>query len=246
MIEKSVDVKTPDGVCDSYFFAPGDDGKWPAVIIYSDIGGTRESYKDMARDFVVQGFCVLVPNVYYRGGRNPVFEGQYKFGDETYRARALELGKGNTPDAVSRDAVAQAQFLLAQKQVKGPGVCVVGFCMTGAWAIRAAAAAPDLFAAAASFHGGRLATDAPDSPHLLLPKVKARLLFGFAVEDGSMPVEAIARLETALKEAGTRYEAETYEGAKHGWMMKDHAAYHPAQRERGWQKLLSTFKAATA
>jgi len=247
MIEKNVDVKTPGGVADAQFFAPGEDGTWPAVIIYTDIGGIRAAYEDMARDFVAEGFCVLLPNVYYRnGGRNPVFNPPFKFGDEASREKALAFGKANTPDAIAEDTKAYVEFALAQKQVKGPKVCVVGFCMTGAWAIRTAAAAPDKVAVGASFHGGRLATDAPDSPHLLIPKVKAKMLFGYAIEDGGMPPEAIARLEAAMKDAGVSFESETYEGAKHGWMMKDHGAHNAAQRERGWKNMVRVFKAETA
>jgi carboxymethylenebutenolidase len=245
MIEKKVDIQTPDGVSDALFFAPGEDGQWPGVIIYPDIGGIRPCYEEMARDFAKEGFCALVINIYYRGKRTPVFDPPFKFGDDASRATAQEYAKKNTAEALEKDTGAYVDFLLAQKQVKGPKVCVVGFCMTGSWAIRTAAARPDKVAAASSFHGGRLATDAPESPHLLAPKIKGKMLFGFAVEDGSMPLEAIAKLEAALKQAGVSYEAETYDGAKHGWMMKDHPAYHPDQEVRGWRKMVSFFKDAT-
>ena len=132
-------------------------------------------------------------------------------------------------------------FLAAQPQVKGPGVGVVGYCMGGAIALRMMAAFPGRVAAAASYHGGHLATDAPNSPHLLADKLQGELYFGHADKDVFMDAQAIARLEAALKTAGVRFQSEVYAGANHGFAVEGSHAYKPEASERHWQTMLALF-----
>ena len=166
-----------------------------------------------------------------------MFDFPLKFGEERTMKRIAELAEPLTPEAMARDAKAYVDFLSKQESVaKGP-LAVVGYCFTGGMALRIAAACPDRIAAAASFHGGSLYTDAPTSPHLLFPLVKARLYFGHAIEDRSMPKEAIDKLDRALKTWGGRYENEVYEGAHHGWTAPDGPAYNQPQAERAFAKL---------
>jgi carboxymethylenebutenolidase len=164
----------------------------------------------------------------------------FKFGDEKTTARMGEVRKFVTPAGIESDAHAFVGFLLAQKQVKGK-IGTVGYCMGGGMAMRTAAAEPDKVAAAASFHGSQLASDTPDSPHTLAPKIKAQMYFGFAIEDRSMPPEAVEKLKDALDAAEVEYEAETFAGARHGWCVKDHTVYHEHQAEHAWHHLVGFF-----
>ena len=141
------------------------------------------------------------------------------------------------------DAPALVDFLLAQKQLKGK-VGTVGYCMGGGLAMRTAAAVPGKVAACVTFHGSQLASAEPDSPHTLAPKIKARMHLGFAIEDRTMPPEAVEKLKTALDAGGVKYDSEVYAGAKHGWCVKDHTVYNEAQAERAWAKMVSLFREA--
>jgi carboxymethylenebutenolidase len=241
VIEKQVNVKTADGIDDCDLMYPDENGKWPAVIIYTDIGGRRAVFREMAKRLAAEGFVVLVPNPFYRVGPSPVYE-DFKFGDEKTTARMGEVRKFVTGSGTESDAHALVAFLNSQKQVNG-NIGTVGYCMGGGMAMRTAAAEPGKVVAAASFHGSQLASDAPDSPHLLAPKIKAQLYFGFAIEDKSMPPEAVEKLKAALDAAGVNYDAEVYAGARHGWCVKDHTVYHEHQAEHAWHHMVELFKA---
>ena len=224
-----------DGVADCVLYLV-DDGRHPAVIHYPDGVGTRPSQRQMARRVAELGYNVLLPNIYYRTSRPPFFAGKFDFGDEKIRARLTELTTPLSPAAMDRDAASYIDFLAARNEVAEGPMAVVGFCFTGAFAVRTAAARSDRIAAAASFHGGRLATDDPNSPHLQLPRINARLYFGHARDDASMPSDAIAKLDAALSAWGGEYQSEVYE-ARHGWTVPDSAAYDEAEAERAFAKL---------
>jgi len=243
MIEKKIDVKTPDGVADCELFYPSETGAWPGVIMYTDIGGLRPVFRDMAKRLAAEGFAVLVPNPFYRVSRTPVYPDPFKFGEEKTTARMAEVRPSVTPAGAMRDGPAFVDFLLAQKQVKGK-IGTVGYCMGGGLAMRTAAASPDKVAAAASFHGSQLASAEPDSPHTLASRIKAQMYFGFAIEDRTMPPEAVDKLKAALDAGGVRYEGEVYAGARHGWCVKDHSVYHEAQAEHAWAHLIGFFHEA--
>lgn len=240
MIDKTIDIKTPDGTADCELFYPSENGAWPAAILYTDIGGLRPVFRDMAKRLAADGYVVLVPNPFYRAGRTPVYQ-NFKFGDEKTTQRMGELRPFVTAAGTARDATAYVHYLRSLPQVKGK-MGTVGYCMGGGLAMGTAAAEPAEVAAAASFHGSRLASDEPDSPHKLAPKIKARMFFGYAVEDRTMPPEAVEKLEKALDAAGVRFESETFEGARHGWCVKDHNVYNEPQAERAWSRLLKLFK----
>ncbi len=182
---------------------------------------------------------VLTPNVFYRTGRAPMFDFPVKVGEERTMKRIAELSEPLTPEAVERDASAYVDFLATHGCVGEGQMGVVGYCFSGALAMRTAAARPDRIAAAASFHGGRLFTDAPTSPHLVLPRIKAHLYFGHATQDQSMPQEAIDKLNRALQAWGGLYESEVYEGAYHSWTVPDSPVYNQPQAvKRGKGRLL--------
>jgi carboxymethylenebutenolidase len=195
----------------------------------------------MARRLAEEGYAVLVPNLFHRTSKLPVFDFPLQFGDDRTTKRLGELSAPLTPDAMERDASAYVDFLAASKGVAPGPMGVVGFCFSGSMAMRAAAARPDRIAAAASFHGGRLCTDQPTSPHRELPRIKGRLYFGHAVDDKSMPAEQISKFEDVLKAWGGRYESETYEGALHGWTVPGGHVYNHVQAERAFEKLTQWF-----
>lgn len=228
MEELQVEIRTPDGIADGILYRCGEGA--PGVVNLPDGAGVRASQRQMARRLAGQGYNVLLPNIYYRTAREPFFEGTFDFQNEQMRARFAELTAPVTPEAMERDGSAYVDF------AGGDRVAIVGYCFTGAFALRTAAAKPNRVAAAASFHGGRLYTDDPHSPHLSLPRVKARLYFGHAKDDRSMPAEAIRNFEEALAAWGGRYESETYD-ALHGWTVPDSRAYDEAEAERAFGKL---------
>jgi carboxymethylenebutenolidase len=241
MIEK-IDITTSDGVADAILYRPDGDGPWPGVIHLTDIGGIRPAHCDIARRLAGEGYVVMVPNVFYRTARPPVFPRGPDVTDEVRMKRFSELAAPLTPEAIERDAQAFVDALASQEHVsRDAKFGVAGYCFTGAVAMRYAAARSDRIAAAASFHGGGLFTDSPTSPHLVLPRIKARLYFAHAVKDRSMPEEAIRGFERALEEWGGRYESETYDAAYHSWTASDSPVYNQAQAERAFQKLVSVF-----
>jgi carboxymethylenebutenolidase len=241
MKEEEIEVPTADGTADAVFFHAAD-GRGPGVIFLPDGIGTRPSQRQMAARIAAEGYNVLLPNIYYRTARAPFFSEKVDFTDERTKARFAELTSAVSPDAMERDGSAYVDYVASRAEVSDGPMGVVGFCFTGAFALRTAAARPDRIAAAASFHGGRLYKDDPSSPHLLLPRIRARLYFGHARDDGSMPAEAIARLEAALAESGLAYESETY-NARHGWTVPDSAAYDEPEAERAFGKLRALFAA---
>ncbi|HKP56029.1 MAG TPA: dienelactone hydrolase family protein [Polyangiales bacterium] len=246
MTEETIEVRTPDGIADGFLNRPAAGSPAPGVIMLTDIGGIREVTKQLAQRVADQGFVVLSPNVFYRTGRSPLWSFRPNFGDERTAKRFAELAGPLQQPAVERDAQAYADFLAAQPGVRQGPLAVVGYCFTGGVALRMAAAQPERFAAVASFHGGGLCTDAPTSPHLVLPRVRARLYFGHASQDRSMSQESIDKLGTALAAWGGKHESELYEGAFHGWTMADSPVWNEPQAERAFGKLIELLKQTLA
>ena len=249
IVEAEVMIPTADGMADGFLYTPKIEGppagaaRWPGALHLVDIGGIRDSHRGMAKRLASEGYVVLLPNVFYRVGKAPFFAWPMKMDDEMTMRRLGELRDSLPPAAVEADGKAYIDFLASQESVTGGAMGAVGYCFTGAMALRFAASQPDKIAAAASFHGGRLYTDEPASPHRLLPRVKARLYFGHAVEDRGMPKEAIERFEQALAAWGGKYESETYAGAHHGWTVPDSPSYNPPQAKRAFEKLTELFAA---
>jgi carboxymethylenebutenolidase len=240
MTQKTVEIRTADGATEGLIFQPEGAQPRAGVIHLTDIMGIRPSHEQMAQRLASQGYTVLMPNLFYRTGKPPLFDFAPQIGEERTMKRFGELSGPLTPEAVERDASAYVDFLSAYSGISGK-LGVVGYCLAGSYAVRAAAARPEKIAAAASFHGGRLYTDEPISPHLVLPKIKARLYFGHAVQDRSMPEEAIQKFNAALAAWGGRHESETYEGALHGWTVPNGPVYNEPQAERAFVKLTELF-----
>ncbi|MGW7202067.1 dienelactone hydrolase family protein [Streptomyces sp. NPDC054837] len=241
----SVDIRTEDGVADAYLVHPGDGLPHPGVLLYQDAFGLRPHLESMADRLAGAGYTVLVPNVFYRHGRSPVFE-LPEFIDTDSRPDLWDsigpVMQSLTPELAMRDAGAYLGWLGGSPLVADGPVALTGYCMGARLSLLTAGTYPDRVAVAAGFHGGRLATDAPDSPHLVAEHITAELYFGHADEDPSLPPEQIQLLEDTLTKAGVRHRCEVYPGAHHGFTQADTAAYHREGDERHWAALLDLLK----
>lgn len=242
MPQQELEIPTQHGASDSVFIYPEGQGPWPGILYFTDIAGIRPSNRESAARLSRQGYVVLVPNIFYRTGRAPLKPSFRDLDADARTKRLAELGGPLTPDAMESDASTYIDFLISQPQIRQGPIAAVGHCFSGKMAMHAAAARPEKVAAVASFHGGGLYTSAPTSPHLLLPRIEAQLYFGHATDDRSMPAEAIAKFEEALKRWGGKYESETY-GAQHGWTSSDSPVYNQIQAERAYGKLLELLQA---
>lgn len=237
-------IKTADGTCPVSIFRPEGAGPWPAVILYMDGFGPRPALFDMGERMAAHGYYALLPDLFYRlGAYEPPSFSWFQDPEKRQLFFTKFLGSANQAN-VMRDTRAFLDFLAAQPEVKQPKVGTTGYCMGGGLSLAAAAFYPDRVVAAASYHGGRLVTDPPDSPHLLAPKIKAKLYIAGAVEDPSFTDEAKQKLKEALVAAGVDHTLVTYEGAKHGWVPADQPMHHPAAAEKHWTTLFELWDGA--
>jgi len=235
-----VDIQTKDGTAPCYFVHAPQEGKRPAVILYMDAFGVRPTLRQMAERLASGGYHVLLPDLYYRSGTTGPFDPATAFKEEPQRSRMMALYQSINNQKVMEDTASFLEFLGKQPEVS-PKVGCVGYCMGGPFALSAAGTFPDRIAAAASFHGARLASDQPDSPHLLAPKMRGRVYVGIAGIDPNFTPEEKRRLESALESAGVKHTVEMYPEVKHGFAVTDHPAYDRAASERHWQELLKLF-----
>jgi carboxymethylenebutenolidase len=241
-----VEITTPDGVADCYMTHPPD-GAHAGVIVWPDILGLRPAFEDMGRRLAGQGYAVLVVNPFYRGARAPVVAEGASFNDQAVRDTVFPLAGALNAETHFTDARAFVDYLDSHGSVNTDRkIGTMGYCMGGPMIMRTAAARPDRIGAAASFHGGGLATDADDSPHLLIPDMTADFLIAIAENDDMSDPEAKVTLREAFDAVGLNAEIEVYEGTAHGWCPPDSAVYHEAQAERAWSRLLALFEGALA
>ena len=256
VVETNVEIKTPDGTCDAAFVHPGN-GSHPAVLIWADAFGLRPSMREMARRLAADGYSVLVPNSFYRVAKAPVFDNvsTFDFADPAQRAKLGPLmGSIGAAGAAERDAAAFIAWLDAQRQVdRTRRIGTQGYCMGGPLVVRTAAAVPNRVGAGASFHGGGLVTTNPDSPHLLAPKIRARMYFGVAANDDMQEPQVKITLKAACDAAKVTAEVEVYPQAQHGWCVPDmpmqatgQPIYSRPDADRAWGKLVALYKAALA
>lgn len=245
--ESDVEITTPDGVADCYFVHPAS-GTAPGVIVWPDILGLRTAFRGMGRRLAESGYSVLVVNPFYRGQRAPVVPEGATFNDPEVRNTVFPLAQALNAETHVTDAIAFVDWLDEQDAVAGDReMGTTGYCMGGPMVMRTAAARPDRVGAAASFHGGGLATaDNPDSPHLLIPQMSADFLIAIAENDDQNDPNAKVLLREAFDAAGLNAEIEVYAGAQHGWCPPDSAVYHEEQAERAWSRLLVLFERALA
>jgi carboxymethylenebutenolidase len=241
-----VEIKTPDGTCDAYFVSPAK-GKHPAVLTWPDIFGLRPASKEMATRLAGSGYSVLVINPFYRTQKAPTAPEHPDFNDPATRQALMTLAGTLSPATAATDATAFIAFLDAQPSVdKKKKMGTTGYCMGGPFVFRTAAAHADRVGAAATFHGGGLVTDKPDSPHLLIPQMKAQYLVAIAENDDTRQPEAKTVLKDAFAKANLPAEVEVYAGAQHGWCPPDAAVYNHDQAEKAWSRQLALFSKALA
>jgi carboxymethylenebutenolidase len=242
--ESDVTVKTPDGVADCYFVHPAS-GTGAGVIVWPDILGLRPAFRQMGKRLAESGYSVLVVNPFYRQKKAPVVPPGASFADQATRDIVMPLAQGLNATTHTTDAGAFVAFLDSQAAVdKKRRIGTTGYCMGGPIVMRTAAAVPDRIGAGASFHGGGLVTKAPDSPHLLIPTMKAHFLFAIAENDDQRDPEAKNVLRDWYAKSKLPAEIEVYAGAAHGWCPPDSAVYNEKQAERAWSRLLVLFKTA--
>jgi carboxymethylenebutenolidase len=252
VVDTTIEVHTPDGACDAAFIHPTT-GAYPGVIVWPDAFGLRPVLRDMGKRLAAAGYAVIVPNPFYRVARAPVFTdvSSFNFQNPEDRAKLQPLmGSISAPGAAEKDARALVDFLDAQPQVdRSKKIGTQGYCMGGPLVVKTAAAVPDRIGAGASFHGGGLVTAKPDSPHLLAPKIKARMYFGIAANDDKNQPDAKDRLREAFAAAHVPAEIEVY-GSNHGWCIADMPLqngvpiYNKADAERAWGKLVALYAVA--
>ena len=241
-----VDVTTPDGVADCYFVHPSS-GQHPAVLIWPDILGLRPAFEAMGERLAQSGYSVLVVNPFYRDARSPVVGEGASFGQPETREIVLPMARNLNAETHFTDARAFVSFLDQQAAVDtSRRIGTTGYCMGGPMVMRTVAAVPDRLGAGATFHGGGLATDADDSPHLLIPNTTAHMLHCVAANDDENDPEAKTTLREAYAAAGIPAEIEVYDGTMHGWCPPDSQVYNEAQAERAWSRLLVLLESALA
>ena len=243
VVETDVTVKTADGLADAALFHPAGRGKWPAVLLWPDILGLRPVFREMGRRLAAQGYTVLVPNPFYRTRRAPIVTGPFDFADKTAVAKLFELKATLTDSGIDSDTRAYLAFLDRQKQVdRRKGAGVQGYCFSGPFAFRAAALRPDRVRAVATFHGGGLVTKEADSPHLLIPKTKARFLVAIAQNDDHAQPDAKTILKAAFAAAKRPATVEVYP-ANHGWCVAGSQTYNEPAAEHAWRELGKLYRA---
>jgi carboxymethylenebutenolidase len=244
--EAEVDIRTPDGSCDAYFVHPAQ-GRHPGVLIWPDIYGLRPAFRQMGRRLAESGYAVLVVNPFYRTKHAPTSAEHADFNDPATRDALMALGATLSPTTVLTDATAFVPWLDAQAAVdKQRRLGVTGYCFGGPFTLRTAAAFPQRIGAGASFHGGGLVTDKPDSPHLLIPKIQAHYLFAIAANDDQKQPQTKDVLRAAFAQAKIPAEIEVYADTLHGWCPPDSHVYNHDQAEKAWARQLVLFQETLA
>src|SRR5579862_152949 len=254
VVETDVEIKTPDGTCDAAFIRPKS-GSHPGVLVWPDAFGLRPATRNIGKRLAAEGYSVLVPNPFYRISKAPFTDAShFDFQNPAEMAKLRPLmGSATAPGNAEKDAAAYVAFLDAQKEVdKSKKIGTQGYCMGGPLVVRTAATLPDRIGAGASFHGGGLVTDKPESPHLLAPKIKGRMYFGIAANDDKNQPDAKDKLREAFAAAKVPAEIEVYSESQHGWCVSDmpmqggKAIYNKADADRAWGKLVALYKAGLA
>jgi carboxymethylenebutenolidase len=244
--EAEVEIKTPDGTCDAYLVHPVK-GKYPAVLIWPDIFGLRPAFRQMGKRLAESGYTVLVINPFYRTKKAPTAPEHPDFNDPATRQGLMSLAGTLSPATALTDATAFVAYLDSQPAVdKKRKMGTTGYCMGGPFVFRTAAAFPARVGAGATFHGGGLATDKPESPHLLIPQMKAQFLIAIAENDDQREPEVKNILRDSFAKAHLSAEIEVYAGTKHGWCPPDSAVYNAEQAEKAWGRMMVLFKTALA
>ena len=235
-------IHTADGECATSVFTPDGVGPWPATIIYMDGLGIRPVLFEMGQRLADAGFVVLLPDLFYRAGHYEPLDVKAVFASGDVRKALGPLMASTDNQRAARDTAALLAYLDSRNDVSTTKVGTTGYCMGGGISLTVAATYPERIAAAASFHGGSLATDSELSPHLLAASMKGRVYVAAADNDSSYPPQMAARLCEALMEASVDHRHDLYVGAAHGWTMTDFPVYNAPAAERHWRELIRLFE----
>jgi carboxymethylenebutenolidase len=241
MSHEQISIRTRAGECPAHVFKPAGQGPWPAAIFYMDGLGIRPTLFEMGQRLADGGYVVLLPDLFYRAGPYEPLEPKKVFASGDVMGAIGHLFHSTDNRRAVEDTEAFLSYLDTRGDVAGNKIGTTGYCMGGGISLTVAGTYPDRIAAAASFHGGNLATDSELSPHWLTPKIKGRIYVAGADKDNSYPLEMAKRLENALSDAGVDHRCEIYPGALHGWTMADFPVYDPPAAERHWRELSALF-----
>src|SRR6266481_3161118 len=242
MIERQIDLQTKDGGMTTFICHPEREGPHPAILFYMDAPGIREELRDMARRLATAGYYVLLPNLYYRAGRDTIFGPDVLEPGSAERDRMRAVRTKMTIPPVMDDIAAMLAFIDRQEAAKAGPIGAHGYCMSGPYALAAAARYPDRVAAAASFYGTWLVNDAEESPHLSLAKVKGELYIACAEHDDLAPLPMVEELRGLFRRAGTAGEIELYPGVHHGFAFAQRWCYDKPAAERHWERLIALYR----
>ena len=241
MIERTLDIATPDGAMETFICRPERGGPFPPVLLLMDAPGVREELRDMARRLGTVGYYVLLPNLYYRAGRDTIFGPDVLEQGSAERERMRAVRTKMTIPPVMDDVDAMLAFIGGEKDARTGPVGAHGYCMSGPYALAAAARYPERITAAASFYGTWLVSEAEESPHLSLGKVKGELYIGCAEHDDLAPLPMVEKLQDLFRRAGTAGEIELYPGVHHGFAFPQRWCYDKPAAERHWERLIALY-----
>jgi carboxymethylenebutenolidase len=242
MLEKDVIVTTKHGRMPTFAVCPDAPGQYPGIIFYMDAPGIREELRDMARRLGTVGYCVLLPNLYYRAGRDTIYGPDVLTHGSAEHARMRAVRTKMTIPPVMDDIAALIAFADSQKESKKGPVGTHGYCMSGPYSLAAAARYPDRIAAAASFYGTWLVSDAVESPHLTLGKAKGELYIACAEHDELAPLPMVEELRRLFAASGAAGEIELYPGVHHGFAFPQRKVYDKPAAERHWERLIALYR----
>ena len=242
MIEKTLDITTNDGEMETFICHPERGGPHPAVLLLMDAPGVREELRDMARRLGTVGYYVLLPNLYYRAGRDTIYGPDVVNRDSAEYARMRAVRTKMTIPPVMDDVATLLAFAETQDGARRGPVGVHGYCMSGPYALAAAARYSDRIAAAASFYGTWLVSDAVESPHLTLGKTKGELYIACAEHDELAPMPMVEQLRSLFEKAGSPRELEIYPGVHHGFAFPQRKIYDRPAAERHWERLIALYR----
>ena len=238
MSETEVDLLTPDGAMNTVVIHPDEGGPFPVVLLLMDANGIRECLTDIARRIATVGYYVVMPNLFYRKARSVHIGPTRNHPDAEANLKKLQSYVGSLNNGlVASDVGAVLDFLLEQEQGKSGPVGVVGYCMSGAFAMTSAARYRDRIGCVASYYGTRLVTDREDSPHLVAKDISAEMYFAFAEHDHYVPLETVDKFKSILEAAGARHQIEVYPGTDHGFVFADRPTFNKAASEKHWERL---------
>lgn len=244
MSQTKIDLRTEDGVMNCQTFSPAGGGPWPGVIFYMDALGIRPELEQMAERVASNGYFVLLPNLFHRLGPFAPFDATEVFKGGPELDRLMGMIQATNSATMTRDTSACLDYLDRRPEVRGKDIGVTGYCMGGRAAMIAAGTFPERIAAAGIFHAGGLATDQPDSPHLLVRKIRATLYIAVAAIDQWFSDEERERVRNALEDAGVRFTMEVYPEVGHGFCVPGLPVYNKEASERHWRELLRLFAEA--